>query len=242
MKAAIRYLVWYVGLTMVMVIGGLIALDRVIMPRLVLHGRERSIPDVRGLEFPAAADSLRAAGFRAVIGGREPDPIRPLDAVIRQEPPGDSPAKPSRMVRLFLASGPARVAVPAMARMGCREALVVLSQAGLRTGDIIMARAGWGSVGQVLASYPPEGESLLQGDEVHLLVAGPQAPECYVVPSLVGRRIGDVVQELLGKGIPLGRRSYVAGSGAAEGTVFSTTPPAGFRICRGESLSVVVAS
>ncbi|MBN1424867.1 PASTA domain-containing protein [Candidatus Fermentibacteria bacterium] len=242
MKAAIRYFMWYVVLTAIMVLGGLAAMDKTVMPLLVLHGRERPIPDVTGFEYPSAADSLRAAGFRPVIGGHEPDPVLPLGFVVRQEPLSGASAKPSRTVHLFLASGPARVAVPALARMGCREALVVLSQAGLRTGDIIMVQAGWGSVGQVLASHPAEGQSVLVDDEVHLLVAGPHAAECYIVPHLVGRPISEVVQRLRGDGIPLGRRTYVPDSGAPEGTVFATTPPAGFRICRGESLSVVLAS
>ena len=238
----IQHVCIYAVLTVCMIVATLWVLDRLVMPRLVLHGQERAVPDVTGLDFVHATDTLRAAGFRATIQGHEPDAARPLGSVVRQEPAPGSLGKPSRSVGVFLSSGPATVVVPVLSRTGCREALVLLSQAGLSVGDILMARAQWASVGQILATYPPEGESVLLGTEIDLLVAGPEDPECYIVPQFAGRRINDVVQELRTRGIPLGKRTYVSDSPAPEGTVFSTDPPAGFRICSGESLSVVVAS
>jgi beta-lactam-binding protein with PASTA domain len=225
-----------------MIAAGLAALDRMVMPRLVLHGQEQPVPDISGLDFPAAADSLHARGFRAVIGGHEPHGEYPLGVIVGQEPPAGSLAKPSRTIRVILAAGPATIAVPVLSRMGCREAMAALSQAGLCVGDILMARAEWSSIGQVLATSPQEGESVLLGSEIDLLVAGPQQADCFIVPDFVGRLVGDVVQELRTSGIPLGLRTFVTGASAREGTVFSTDPPAGFRICKGESLSVVVAS
>lgn len=239
----LRYLVSYAMVTLCLIAGLLVALDRLVMPRLVQLGQERTIPDVVGLDYADAAETLRGAGFRASIKGHEHDAVRPMGSVVRQEPSAGSMAKPSRVVGVFLGAGPATVTVPALGRMGSREALAALEKSGLVPGDIIMTNAPWtAAAGHVLATYPPEGESVQLGREIDLLVAGPEEADCYVVPRFVGRRISDVAADLRTMGVLLGRRTYVRDTGALEGTVFSTDPPAGFRICRGESLSVVVAS
>ncbi len=242
MRRVVLFLVTYVALTTVMVSAALVLLDRVVMPALVHHGDERPVPDVGGLDYAEAARALKAAGFRATIRGHEPSTEAPLGSVVRQEPEPGLRAKPGRTVGLFLGSGPAMSTVPPLTGMGCREALVALSHAGLSVGDILMAPGSLGPVGHVLAVLPPEGFSVERGSPVHLLVAGPAPPECYVVPSFVGRKINEVAQELRARGIHLGRRAFATGSAAPEGTILSTDPPAGFTICRGESLAVVVAS
>ena len=229
-------------LTGILIIGGMLVLNAVVMPRLIMTGVEHEVPAVTGIDFVQAASILREAGFRVRPGGQEPHPEWAKGVVVRQDPPAGARAKPSRVVTLVVSGGCARVTVPQLAQTGCREALTTLSALGLEVGDIIMVESNRAGVGHVIATMPREGEKLMIGDEVDILVAGPQRPTCYIVPDLMGRPIGDVFKELKQRGIGISKRMYVRGFGGREGTVLSVIPPQGFRICSGESISVAVSS
>jgi beta-lactam-binding protein with PASTA domain len=236
------FLVMYAVITGTFLITGAILLNRFVMPMLVMRGVEATVPDLHGVEFAEAAKTLRDAGFRARSGGEEPHATIREGLVVRQHPPGGSPAKPSRAVTLFVSSGPAHVIVPDLSGIGCREALATMTALGLDVGDIVMIGSERASVGEVVATTPSGGSRLVKGEPIDILVAGPPRAACYVMPDLAGRPVGDVFSELRRIGIGISKRMYVRGLGGNEGMVLSIFPPQGFQICAGESVAVAVKS
>jgi len=234
--------VYYFLTTGILVVAGILTLNRVVMPTLVKKGIELEVPELIGLEYSEAAQMVRDFDFRTRAGAREPHPKFASGVVIGQDPGSGEQAKPSRVITLTVSSGPAKVTVPSLIGMGCREALAILALSELEVGDIVMVEVDWEPVGQVLATAPSPGERLVLGEEVDILLSGSPEPTCYIVPDLLGLGIGDVFSELRRKGIGISRRMFVRGTGGKEGTVLSVMPPPGFKICRGESVSVAVRS
>lgn len=238
MRRVLGFLLAYASFTVILLALALLVLDRVVMPRLVLSGSERVVPDVTGMDATRARKTLVGAGFRAAVAGTESHPTLPKGVVVAQEPYPLSRAKPSRTVKLTVSAGPASVVVPRLRGLGCRESVSALEQAGLAIGDILAVQTSWAGAGQVVALWPPPGREVVAGTEVHLLLSAPPQPPCFVLPSFSGRRIDEVTRILREHGISLGGRTFVPGG--SEGTVISTDPPAGSKVCGGETVAVVV--
>jgi len=241
-QSIILSLVVYGIVVGVMAIGSAVLLDRFVMPLLVMHGNESPIPDVVGSEFSQAATILRESGFDPRRMNDESHPEYQKGLVVNQDPPPGHLGKPSRPIRLVVSSGPANVTIPYITGYGCREALNMLSTAGLFVGDIIMYPRPGTPTGEVIATFPPSGTPLLIGGEVDLLIAEPGRDDCFIMPSFNGSNIGDTFRELRKRGIGISQRHYIRNSGEAEGTVLSVFPPPGYKICPGESVTVVVTS
>ena len=235
-----RILIGLAGLAGAFVVG--IALfNFLLMPRLVQHNVTVRVPRLVGLEVHAAERLCRQAGLQMSEEDRRHSEGVPRGQVLTQAPEAATPVKRGRTVRVLVSLGPEAVTVPDVRGMTLRQATLQLENAKLYVRRV--ARVYAGASGQVVRTTRPHpsAEAAL-GDSVDLLVAVGEEREPYLMPSLVGRGLGDVRALVESRGFRVGRVTYRNAHGVAPQTVLQQFPERGALILRGESVDLVAAA
>ena len=207
---------------------GTAALSAVLTMRSILSSQEVSVPSLIGKRMPEASTLAGRQQLLVRLEGRRYDPRVPLDQVAAQDPPPGTGLKTHRTIRLWLSMGPQRVSVPAVEGESLRTARLALEQAGLPVEHVVEVDDP-AAEGTVLVQRPPAG----QVDEVRgvaLLVSRGSAGIDYVMPDLIGRPAGPVIETLGRAGLRVADVRYRSYPGVPAGTVLRQVPAAGHRV------------
>jgi serine/threonine-protein kinase len=225
-KGFLGRLIKRVALAMALV--GVAALSAVLTMRSILSSQEVSVPSLLGKRMPDASATAGQHQLLVRLEGRRYDPRVPLDLVAAQDPPPGAGLKTHRTIRLWLSMGPQRVSVPAVEGESLRTARLKLEQTGLPVEHVVEVDDA-AAEGTVLVQRPPAG----QVDEVRgvaLLVSRGNAGIDYVMPDLIGRPAGPVIDTLGRAGLRVADVRYRSYPGVAPGTVLRQAPAAGHRV------------
>ncbi len=104
-----------------------------------IHGENRTVPDVKGLNFPAASEVLKKAGFSVEISDSIFDEKAPAGNVVEQWPKEGAKVKPGRLVYLKINSFyPRTVTITdALTDISSRQAESYLESLGIKDIRII---------------------------------------------------------------------------------------------------------
>ena len=119
------------------------------------------IPSVTGTYAQANA-ALVAAGF-TVVKATEPSNTVPAGEITRTSPPVGTKVQKGTQVTVYVSSGPAMVAIPALSGKTANGATAALSRAGLKVGAIYGPPAG-----RVFKTTPHAGTSVKVGTAINL--------------------------------------------------------------------------
>ncbi len=216
---------------------GTFLFDRVVMPLVVRHGDEVSVPAVGGRELAQAESDLRAAGLRPlVLPGRHHAVVAP-GRVLDVAPQAGLMVKRGRQVVLTPSLGSFRRAVPNLVGESIRLARMRLSDAGLSVGQLMYAANDLVGDDLVMAMEPEGGKPAPDGGTVSLLVSRARSSVPYWLPDLRGFP-GGASETLLQQG---GFRVTVeSGEGGDPGTVVRQDPPAGSPLWPGARVVLTV--
>ena len=219
---------------------GIVLFNSVVMPRLLGHGEEVSVPDLVGRPIGSAKEMIAEHGLELGPVNEQWSRVYPDGFVLSQSPAAQSAVKRGREVRLTVSIGKGGQGVPDLVGTGYRDAQVALARSGLRVGQLVYAPSERMPKDQVLASDPEPEMQVEPGARVDLLVSLGAPAATFVLPNLRGHPVESVRSFLARAGIRLLERQRGA-SGVESGIVLEQTPPAGYRIRTGELVEVAVS-
>jgi beta-lactam-binding protein with PASTA domain len=195
------------------------------------------VPDVVGLAFEDAANTLQTKGLNAVRVDNASDSVA-LGQVISTNPPADATVKRNSDVQVSVSAGPAPVNVPNVAGKDQVEAAQILTDAGLKFQKTNMA-SGTIPVGSVISTSPAAGTQAPRGSTVTMNVS--TGPEQVSVPNVVGKTQDDATSTLTDAAFDV-RVVQVPSSASNLGKVIAQTPLAGTMVNRGTQVTITVGT
>lgn len=199
---------------------------------------ESKVPNVVGLQFADARARLQAAGFEATEGESQNHPTAPKGSVLGQLPsPGALEARGTTII-LDVSLGAKRGTVPNVAGLTRREAELALATSGFDLGDVT-ERVDARPRGEVVATVPAIGQSLLQPAAVSLVVSA--GPDAVAVPTFVGMPVEEALALIEQVGLVAGPVRSDSSSTQPEGTVAAQSPRSGALLPPGGTVILTIA-
>ena len=156
-------------------VGDKIEKGKIVVVRVSRGGTQLRIPDVRGMEFAAAAKALDTAGFKIGTVLRVTDPLKPSGTVIAQNPASPSMVLSDRMVELLVSEGAAgrteMVQIPDLKGQSEKLARQILEQSSLSVSRTIVVESNQVPAGTVLRTQPIAGSRVPHGNAIILYLA-----------------------------------------------------------------------
>lgn len=209
-----------------------VVVDDGLMPAYTRQDVAIQVPDVSGLPFDEARARLAALELQAERQEQRFNPNVPLNAVVDQRPPAQTPVKPGRRIYLTVNSGTVpTVVVPAVEGISLREALNRLRTLGLRVDSVDVQPDSIPSPdpNTVTRQEPGGGETVPQGTHVQLWYSTGLGEEYVTVPDVSGMPTDDARAFLLDRRL----RSVVIGE---AGAVRKQSPEPGTRVREGSQI------
>lgn len=196
---------------------------------------QAQVPQVGGLDVPAAENKLQKAHFGAVVA-RAPSSTVPAGQVISTDPPGGTLARQGSEVTVTASSGPKTVGVPLVVGESQAVAKAEIQSHGLVPA--VVKRQSNAQSGQVLAQAPDAGTRVDQGSTVTIEVSSGQAK--VAVPNVIGQSRSNAVSTLRGKGFSVSVSEQSVDIEAQNGRVIDQSPGPGGSQAKGSTVSIVV--
>jgi beta-lactam-binding protein with PASTA domain/tRNA A-37 threonylcarbamoyl transferase component Bud32 len=216
------------AVALLMIGGGLLAY-------FLTRGETRPVPNVVGTQLPAASTVLRNAGFAVQVDRVTND--APRDRVLREDPQPGSKVDVGSSVNLTVSDGPGQATVPDVTNLPAGPARRAIEQAGFQvtiqreTSDTI-------DKGRATRTSPPGGSLAERKSDVTLFLSS--GPAQVTVPDVVGQSESSATSELSSAGL----RTDITEEESTDqpaGNVLRQDPPAGAKVAKGDTVSLVVA-
>lgn len=221
---------------------GVLVFNFIAMPMLVHQRGAVIVPDLRNTSELQATESLTRLGLKVKVGRSEYDPQVPKDYVVSQSPRANESLKEGRTVTLVTSLGPRTGRVPDVAKQTLRQARGVIEHAGLAVGRISRVKRAGEERESVIATNPPAGEELREGEVVDLVIAVAGGGPSYLMPDLTKQDLFFVRDKLEKLGFRVASVRYEAQEGVFPNTIVDQRPKPGARIREGESVELVASS
>jgi eukaryotic-like serine/threonine-protein kinase len=199
---------------------------------------ERKVPNVVGLPFDKAVQSLDSAGFRARQGQRRYNSTQPPEVVLAQTPPAGSIEQKAADVVLDVSAGQRTGEVPRVIGQTAQQAQVAIENAGLDVAEI-REQVSERPRGEVLAVLPAEGENVQIPSGIIVTVSS--GPSTVRVPDVMGRQLGEARSVLEQLGLVAGTVTADSTSVEAPNTVIAQSPAAGSPVRAGRKVDLTVS-
>ncbi len=223
-------------------IAGVLAFNFVVMPMLVHQRGAVIVPDLRNVSEPQATESLTRLGLKVKVGRSDYDPEVPKGFVVSHSPRANDSLKEGRTVTLITSLGPRTQRVPDVAKQTLRQARGVIEHAGLAVGRVSRVKRNGEERDAVIATNPPPGEELREGEVVDVVVAVAGGGDAYLMPDLTKQDLFFVRDKLEKLGFRVSSVRYEAQQGVFPNTIIDQRPKPGARIKEGESVELVASS
>lgn len=217
--------------------------------RIAVQGNEVSVPEILGKSQQEAEELLKGSQLGLQVLATRYDSEVAEQAIISQSPAPGGRIKEGRNVRVVVSLGARQHPVPDLVGGTLRVARAKLLQSEYRLGavsEILLPGLGQddqdpAQIDAVVLQQNPSAGIQESGDaQVDLLVAR-RTPSGYLMPDLVGSKLGQVYALFDRQGFRLGTIRYRQGSGKPLGTVLRQFPEAGSKIEEKDEVHVEVA-
>jgi serine/threonine-protein kinase len=197
---------------------------------------QQLVPDVSNLPRQQAIQALNAAGFRVAEDPQQSLTVQKGNA-IRTSPPANKPILKGTEVRLFISSGPPRVAVPDVRGLDKAVASAKIKDAGLNlTQELVDSDTV--PKGRVVSQTPSGGTTVDKGTTVALQIS--RGPQKANVPDVTGLSTADARAKLSGAGFKVKVVKQESATDPPD-TVIRQTPSGGTSVVKGTLVTIYVA-
>lgn len=204
---------------------------------LSLGPSEVVVPDVNGLEEPAASLRLRDANFEVDVQFAHDDLVAEGFA-IRTDPAGLSIGRDGQQVVLFISLGPAPVQIPGLVGMTLEAANQALEELGL-IGEVVEERFDENiAAGSIADQLPEAGTEGHRGDVVQMVVS--QGGRPFALPDVRGQKEKDARRILEDLGLRVDVEDVSTVIPGRKDTVADTNPPPGTHVRSGDQVVLFV--
>ena len=227
--------------------------------KLVIHSAEVTIPDLKGKTLAQAHSQAAALHLDVRIANHLYSPNIPAGRVLNQSPAPGTTVRTGWHMQITESLGPQTVKIPNLTGEPSNIAIQQIRQSGLQLGSLAYLPSQTATSGTVLAQSPQAGAEGVAGPRIDLLIATPPVPnsaQALVMPTLKGQPLSSARQILTHAGLkltsvkkvypairPIGRISSMAPPQPPilPGSVLAQTPPSGYRVQPGDSVTLTVA-
>jgi eukaryotic-like serine/threonine-protein kinase len=194
------------------------------------------VPSVLNMTADDATKLLEDQGFKVDPHFEQRDDVA-ANIVFAQDPDATTSVDKGSTVSITASSGSQPVALPNVIGLQQADAVAKLQGINMKT-TVVTIQAEDKAEGTVLFQDPAPGESVPEGTNVTLQVAGP--PDTIEIPDVTG-------QDQLTAAATLGRNFQVATAQAQSdtipvGRVISTDPPAGTKVPRDTPVTMTISA
>jgi serine/threonine-protein kinase len=221
---------------------GVLAFNYVLMPMLVRQRSAVIVPDLRNASEAEAKKMLSDLGLAMRVERSDYDPQVPAGFILSQNPKANENLKPGRSVGVVVSLGTRIRMVPDLRGMTLRQARNHLQTDGLDVGRTARVLHAGDEREHVIATSPPVGEELREGEAVDLVVSMPGGAPAYLMPDLTSQDLFFVREKLEKRGFRVATVRYEDRDGVYPNTIIDQRPRAGERIREGESIELVASS
>ncbi len=200
-----------------------------------------AVPDLTGLEVEGAEALLGGVGLRLAVGQARFDDQIPEDRIVFQEPPPGSFFKRGRSVQVFRSLGPTRRVVPRLEGSTLTEARRQLEAAELTVGRVAEVGSDTYLAGRVIAQSPVAYSETVPETSVSVLLSAGSQPESFVMPDFIGRRYGDIADDLSRGAVRVRDVRSVPYRGVPAGIVVDQVPAAGAKVSRTDRIVLTLS-
>lgn len=231
-----------VALAIAGVIGGIILVDRIIMPNIVGINRDIvSVPDVVRLPFEEAREEFFKVGLLTEIRSKEYDDTIPLKSVVSQQPIAGARVKKGRKIAVVVSKGKEIGIIPDVRKISERQARIKLKKAGFTLGAVKKVYSNEQAVDVVINAFPKSGTTTSREIEVDLFVSKGPKPTHAEVPNLVGESLKAAKGKISESGLIVGKVSYQNNPSLLPGTIIKQSAAPGSKIPLESKLNLVVS-
>lgn len=199
------------------------------------------VPDLTGLDVKTAGRVLSGVGLRIATGEARFDDRIPVGLVAFQEPAPGAVFRRGRSVRVFPSLGPTRRVVPRLEGGSLIEARRQLASADLLVGRVAEVENDFYLAGRVIAQSPVAWAEVSPGTAVSLLLSSGSEPEAFVMPDFIGKRYGDIADDLSRAALKVREVRSVPYPGVPRGVVVNQVPAAGAKVTRADPIGLILS-
>ena len=176
-------------------LGGIVLVDRVVMPTVTSLGSEVELPDIVDQEYYAARRTLQDLGLELEVIDEDFSPVIDEDHIIDQVPPPFTQVKKGRMVGVVVSRGPERIIVPNLVRLSEEQARARIRDAGMTVGRI-NERPDDSPRGTVIEQNPTAGVETLIKTPIELVVSTGPTAVTVPIPRLINMGLDQALQTI----------------------------------------------
>jgi eukaryotic-like serine/threonine-protein kinase len=222
------------------VVGLFVLVNYVALPLYVNHGSRATVPNVVGMGFDEASQTLEKADLRIVLGETRPDPAFAPGLVIQQNPAGLAVVKEGRRVYVTLSGGEVQVVVPSLRGRSMRDARFALERFGLKLGSVSFDTSDTFPENTIIYQSLAADTRVTKGSSVNIVVSRGKVLSHAVVPLVVGKTMGEAEKILLSAGLKLGNVTYQQSFDLVPNTVVDQYPRQGEPATPGQVVDLFV--
>lgn len=223
-------------------LAGIIVFNYIIMPMLVGQRTAVIVPDLKNASEAEAKQNLSRLGLSIRVDRSDYDSQVPAGFILSQTPKASETLKPGRSVAVVVSLGTRTRIVPELRGMTSRQGRHVLQVEGLDVGRMARVQHHGDARERVIATSPPVGDELHEGESVDIVVSTPGAATLFLMPDLSGQDLFFVRDRLEKSGFRVATVRYEDREGVFPNTIVDQRPRAGERIREGESIELVASS
>ena len=225
-----------IGISILVFIAFLLAMDKIILP-IYVSSDEYNVPDVIGKNKDEAIKILKDYHLNPIITTSRYDQKYGKDEVIFQKPVPNSHVKEGRRIYLTVSGGDQMVKMPNLINKTIRDAQITLERNGLVLGKVDSVESEFPS--EIVCDQQFfEGREVAVGTEVGITVSlGPRIGMIRV-PGLVGRTLNEAERILKTNSLRVGLKTYVTSTTLLPNTVQDQQPGEGTLVPVGDSVNV----
>ncbi len=221
---------------------GIFAFNYVLMPMLVRQRSAIIVPDLQNASEAEAKKTLSGLGLSMRVDRSDYDPEVPVGFILSQHPDANETLKPGRSVVVVVSLGTRTRMVPDVHGMTLRQARNRLQTDGLDVGRMARVLHSGDARERVIASSPPVGDEVHEGESVDIVVSAPGGSPVFLMPDLTSQDLFFIREKLERRGFRVASVRYEDREGVYPNTIIDQRPRAGERIREGESIELVASS
>ena len=187
--AKIRKAVVWISIIILLIVGGLIGLDRYLNIQQEKQREESKflVPDVEQKLVDEATRAIKLNGFDYTIEYVSNEEYAE-GVVISQSPKGGQMVDNNIVVKLSVSQGPELFEVPNVVNISFTEAISKIEEAGFTVGDVSQEVSELPNE-YVVRQEPKSGTAIPIGEKINIWIATQQDTTIPIMPNLIGRTL-----------------------------------------------------
>jgi len=210
--------------------------------RFAIHGSETTVPQLTGLSMADAERAAQNNGLLLSGADRFYSSSVPAGYILSQMPTAGTTVRRGFRVQVAESLGAQTITIPNLVGQSERAAEMDARRRGLEPGSVSTMPTADTAAETVIAQFPASGAVGVATPRVSLLISAAAPTAVFVMPELVGMKLGAASDLVTAAGMKLAKVEMQPGSSSSaelvSAVVVEQSPTAGSRIAAGSTVTL----